>query len=129
VRREIAPSAFASRAYLLPAAGGLAAAAALAAASLAGFAADARGSLADVAVLACTAAATTLGGMLREVAYYRSSGAALARIDGIAMAAAAAGVLGAWWFGAPLGVAFAMLLLVQAARSLALARTANDPHR
>ena len=127
VRREVAPSAFASRAYLLPAAGGLAAAAALAAASLAGFAADARGSLADVAVLACTAAATTLGGMLREVAYYRSSGAALARIDGIAMAVAAASVLGAWWLGAPLAVAFAALLAVQAVRSAALVRACGQP--
>jgi hypothetical protein len=45
------------------------------------------------------------------------------------MAAAAAGVLGAWWFGAPLAVAFAALLAVQAVRSAALARTAKEPHQ
>lgn len=129
VRKEVPASVFATRAYLLPALAGLAAAVALAAASLAGFAAEARGGIADVAALACSAAAGTLGGMLREVAYYRSPGSALARIDGIAVAAAAAGVLGAWAAGAPLAVAFAALLAVQAIRSAALVRQCADAPR
>ena len=129
VRKEVPASAFGTRAYLLPALGGLGAAVALAAASLAGFAGEARGSTADVAVLACSAAAATLGGMLREVAYYRSPGSTLARIDGVAVAAAAAGVLGAWAAGAPLAVAFAVLLAVQAVRSAVLVRSCADAPR
>lgn len=129
VRKDVPPSVFATRAYLLPALGGLAAAVALAAASLAGFAGEARAGVADVAVLACTAAATTLGGMLREVAYYRSPGATLARIDGIAVVAAATGVLAAWATGAPLAVAFAALLAVQAVRSAALVRSCRAAPR
>lgn len=129
VRKDVPPSAFATRAYLLPALGGLAAGVALAAASLAGFADEARASVADVAVLACTAAATTLGGMLREVAYYRSPGATLVRIDSIAVAAAATGVLAAWATGAPLAVPFAALLAVQAVRSAALVRSCRAAPR
>jgi hypothetical protein len=43
------------------------------------------------------------------------------------MAVAAASVLGAWWLGAPLAVAFAALLAVQAVRSAALVRACGQP--
>jgi hypothetical protein len=123
VRNEVPFLVFSTRAYLVPALGGFAAALALAAASLAGFAGDARSGLTETALLACVTAVTTLGGMLREVAYYRLSGSALVRTDGVTLVAAAIGVLGSWAAGAPLAVAFALLLAVQAARSIVLVRS------
>lgn len=125
VRSEVPMSAFASRAYLLPASAGLAAGAAFAAASLAGFVADARAPLMAIAAAAAASVATTLAGIVREVCYYRSSGARLAGIDGCALAAACAGAIAAWWAGLPVSVGFAWLAAVQAVRAAALATAAS----
>lgn len=125
VRREVPMSAFASRAYILPAAAGLAAGAAFATASLAGFAADARAPLAAIGAAAAASVATTFAGIVREVCFYRASGSRLAVVDGCALAAAAAASFGAWAAGLPVSVAFLSLAAVQAARAAALAAAAR----
>ncbi len=121
VRREVPMSAFASHAYLVPAAAGLGAGAAFAAASLAAFGADARAPASAIAAAGAASVAATLAGMVREVAYYRSAGRPLAAIDGGALAAAAGAAFGVWASGMPVSVGFMCLATIQAMRAAALA--------
>lgn len=126
VRREVPMSAFASRAYLLPALAGLCAGLAFAAVSQAGFAPDARAPVAAIAGAAAASAATSLAGIVREICFYRTTGSRLAGIDGLALAAASAGAGAAWWTGLPVSVGFAWLAAVQAVRAASLVAFAVD---
>lgn len=120
VRRDVPMSAFATRAYLAPAALGLGAAVAFAAASLAAFSGDSRASVAAIAAAGAASVATTLAGMAREVVHYRAPGGSLAVIDGGVLGMASIATLAAWAAGLPVHVGFVVLAAAQSARAAML---------